>query len=193
MGGARMARLNLQRLGLYPGTFDPITLGHLEIIYRAVKVVDRLVIGVAKNAGKVPLFDCRTRLKIVQHEIAPLIKRGAKIEVVPFDKLLIHFAQDIGASVIIRGLRAVSDFEYEIQMAAMNHRMNNDIEIIFLMTSDRHQFISSSIVKEIARLGGDVHPFVSSAVVKRLQKRFAQEGGRGKANRRSGADRRYEK
>ncbi len=97
-----------------------------------MKVVDRLVIGVAKNAGKGPLFDCKTRLRMVEHEVAPLIKRGAKIDIVPFDKLLMHFALDIGAGILIRGLRAVSDFEYEIQMAAMNHRMNNDVETVFL-------------------------------------------------------------
>lgn len=166
------------RIGVYPGTFDPITLGHLELIYRAVKVVDRLIIGVAKNAGKVPLFDCKTRLRMVKHEIAPLVKRGNNVEVMPFDNLLMHFAVDLNANVIIRGLRAVSDFEYEIQMAAMNHRMNNDVETVFLMASDRHQFISSSMVKEIARLGGDVHPFVSAYVAKEMKRRFSQESGR---------------
>jgi pantetheine-phosphate adenylyltransferase len=175
-----MTKRTSQRIGVYPGTFDPVTLGHLEIIYRAVKVVDKLVIGVAKNSGKKPLFDCKTRMKIVQHEIVPLMKRGANIEVVPFDKLLMHFAEEMNASVIIRGLRAVSDFEYEIQMAAMNHRMNNEIETVFLMSSDRHQFISSSMVKEIARLGGDVHPFVSTPVVKRLKRCFSSESGRSK-------------
>ena len=177
-----MAKITkFQRTGLYPGTFDPITLGHLEIIYRAVKVVDRLVIGVAKNAGKGPLFDCKTRLRMVEHEVAPLVKRGMQIEVKPFESLLMHYALEVGASVIIRGLRAVSDFEYEIQMAAMNHRMNNDVETVFLMASDRHQFISSRMVKEIARLGGDVHPFVSTYVVKKLAQRYAQDNGRRKA------------
>ncbi len=176
-----MARIpKPQRVGVYPGTFDPITLGHLELIYRAVKVVDRLIIAVAKNAGKGPLFDCKTRVKIVEHEIGPLIRRGAKIDVMEFDKLLMHFAMDMEASVIIRGLRAVSDFEYEIQMAAMNHRINNDIETVFLMTSDRHQFISSSMVKEIARLGGDVHPFVSSTVAKKLAQQFSKENNKKK-------------
>lgn len=181
-----MRKYTPQRVGVYPGTFDPMTLGHLEIIYRAVKVVDKLIIGVAKNAGKGPLFDCKTRTKIVEHEIAPLIKRGANIEVDQFDKLLMHYAMDKEASVIIRGLRAVSDFEYEIQMAAMNHRMNNDIETVFLMTSDRHQFISSSMVKEIARLGGDVHPFVSTAVAKRLEQRFAEDKERRNSGKKAG-------
>ncbi|NTU76549.1 MAG: pantetheine-phosphate adenylyltransferase [Alphaproteobacteria bacterium] len=167
-------------VGLYPGTFDPITLGHLELVYRAAKVVDRLIIGVAKNAGKGPLFDCKTRVRIVEHEVAPLVKQGAQIDVMPFDNLLVHFAQDLNARVIVRGLRAVSDFEYEIQMAGMNHRLSNDIETVFLMASDRHQFISSRMVKEIARLGGDVHPFVSSYVVKEIKRRFSQESGRRK-------------
>lgn len=168
------------RCGLYPGTFDPITLGHFEIICRASKLVDKLIIGVAKNSGKGPLFDTKTRVKLVEAEIAPLIEKGANIEVLPFENLLMHYAKEIGAEVIIRGLRAVSDFEYEFQMAGMNRRMCQDIETIFLMASDRHQFISSRFVKEIAVLGGDVSSFVSPQILKALEKRFGTENGRKK-------------
>lgn len=166
------------RVGLYPGTFDPITLGHVDIINRATRVVDKLIIGVAKNSGKSPLFDCKARMRMVEHEIAPLQKQGALIEIKVLDTLLMDFAITTKANVIIRGLRAISDFEYEFQMAGMNYRLNNEIETVFLMASERHQFISSRFVKEIARLGGDVHPFVSAHVVKQLTKRFAQKSGR---------------
>ncbi len=168
------------RVGLYPGTFDPITLGHFEIICRASKLVDKLIIGVAKNSGKGPLFDTKTRVKFVETEIQPLIEKGANIEVRPFETLLMHYAKEIGAELVIRGLRAVSDFEYEFQMAGMNHRMCKEIETIFLMASDRHQFISSRFVKEIAVLGGDVSSFVSPQIFQALQKRFGTENGRKK-------------
>ncbi|HAX91355.1 MAG TPA: pantetheine-phosphate adenylyltransferase [Rhodospirillaceae bacterium] len=171
---------NPPRVGLYPGTFDPITHGHFEIICRATKIVDKLVIGVAKNAGKGPLFDTKTRVKLVEAEIAPLIEGGAQIEVRAFDNLLIHYAKEIGAELIIRGLRAVSDFEYEFQMAGMNHRMCKEVETVFLMASDRHQFISSRFVKEIAFLGGDISSFVSEKVVKEIQKRLSDQNGRKK-------------
>ena len=161
------------RIGVYPGTFDPVTNGHTDIILRAVKIVDRLVVGVARNAGKGPLFDTDERVEIVREELRHLDLDAAKrIDVRPFDNLLMHFAIEVGASVIIRGLRAVSDFEYEFQMAGMNNRLNPDIETVFLMASDKYQFISSRFVKEIGQLGGDVSHFVSPRVAKRLVERF---------------------
>jgi len=166
-----------KRVGLYPGTFDPITRGHMDIIHRAARVVDHLVIGIAKNAGKGPLFDTKTRVKMVEREIRGL---GKNITVEPFDSLLMHFAHDQGASVIVRGLRAVSDFEYEIQMAAMNYRMHPEIETIFLTATEGTQFIASRFVKEIARLGGDVRPFVSEATARDLERCFSEEKGRRK-------------
>ncbi|MDX2027577.1 MAG: pantetheine-phosphate adenylyltransferase [Alphaproteobacteria bacterium] len=167
------------RIGLYPGTFDPMTLGHMDIIQRAAKVVDRLVIGVARNAGKAPLFDTKTRVKQVGMEVDALRRKGFKnIEVMPFDNLLMHFAKDIGASVVIRGLRAASDFEYEIQMAAMNYRMNPKIETIFLTATEGTQFISSRFVKEIAWLGGNIKSFVSPRIARQLAERFRHESGR---------------
>ena len=162
------------RTGIYPGTFDPITNGHTDIIRRAVKVVDRLVIGVARNDGKGPLFATDERVEIVRDEIAHLENGDAeRIEVRAFDSLLVNFAQAVGATVVIRGLRAVSDFEYEFQMAGMNARLNPEIETVFLMASDRFQFISSRFVKEIGALGGDVSHFVSPRVTARLSDRFA--------------------
>ncbi|MBN9555794.1 MAG: pantetheine-phosphate adenylyltransferase, partial [Alphaproteobacteria bacterium] len=149
------------RVGLYPGTFDPVTLGHLDIIKRAVKLVDHLVIGVATNASKAPLFSLEERKAMLEREAAPLAKGRATIEVQAFDMLLVKFAEQVGASVIIRGLRAVSDFEYEFQMVAMNQRLNTEIETVFLMADPRHQAIASRLVKEIAMLGGDVAPFTS--------------------------------
>jgi len=174
--------INKFRIGLYPGTFDPITRGHFEIICRANKIVDRLVIGVAKNSGKGPLFDVKTRVKLVEAEISSLIHEGAQIEVVPFDNLLIDCAADVGADLIFRGLRAVSDFEYEFQMAGMNRQLCTDIETIFLMASDKQQFVSSRFVKEIACLGGDIDPFVSKKVVKALAKKLETVAGRKKVS-----------
>jgi len=174
------------RIGIYPGTFDPITNGHTDIIRRAAQVVDRLVIGVARNDGKSPLFATDERVEIVRDEVAHLDNGDAeRIEVRAFDKLLMNFAQSVGAKVIIRGLRAVSDFEYEFQMAGMNARLNPEIETVFLMASDRFQFISSRFVKEIGALGGDVSHFVSPRVAARLMDRFTN--GRGKPRRRDAA------
>lgn len=170
-----------QRIGLYPGTFDPITLGHIDIIQRAAKVVDHLIIGVAKNSGKGPLFDTKARVKMVQQEVDALKRKGIKnITVQPFEHLLMHFAKEIGASVVVRGLRAASDFEYEIQMAAMNYRMNSSIETIFLSATEGTQFISSRFVKEIARLEGNIKPFVSPRVAAKLTAQLRQQSARRK-------------
>jgi pantetheine-phosphate adenylyltransferase len=175
-----------RRVGIYPGTFDPITNGHSDIIRRALHVVDHLVIGVARNDAKGPLFSTDERVEIVRDEVAHLENGDAdRIEVRAFDSLLMNFAQSVGAGVIIRGLRAVSDFEYEFQMAGMNARLNPDIETVFLMASDRFQFISSRFVKEIGALGGEVSHFVSPRVAVRLLGRFS--GNRDKPPRRPAA------
>jgi pantetheine-phosphate adenylyltransferase len=165
-----------ERVGVYPGTFDPITNGHTDIILRATKIVDRLVIGVAKNIGKGPLFSTEERVAIVEEEIANLNGHDMRgqVEVQAFDNLLMHFAMAQKASVIVRGLRAVSDFGYEFQMAGMNSRLNSTIETVFLMSADRYQFISSRFVKEIGQLGGDVTPFVSARVAERIRQKFGQ-------------------
>ncbi len=168
------------RVGVYPGTFDPITNGHTDIILRATKIVDRLVIGVAQNIGKGPLFSAEDRVAIVQEEIDNLADAETRKRVVvePYDILTMHFAMKVGATVIVRGLRAVSDFEYEFQMAGMNHRLNPNVETVFLMANDKYQFIASRFVKEIAQLGGDVSPFVSPRVAARIAARFGRGDGK---------------
>jgi len=161
------------RTGLYPGTFDPLTLGHIDIITRAAALVDRLVIGVAINRDKGPLFTLEERVGMIEAETAALAARtGVEIVVHPFENLLIDCAQDVGAQVIIRGLRAVADFEYEFQMVGMNRALNDRIETVFLMAEARHQAIASKLVKEIARLGGDVSKFVPPGVRDALGQRF---------------------
>ena len=160
------------RVGVYPGTFDPITNGHLDIISRAVKVVDKLVVGVAVNVGKGPLFSLKERVNMCADEVANMQLNGTVVEVVPFDNLLMDFVTSHGADLIIRGLRAVSDFEYEFQMAGMNTRLNPRVETMFLMASERNQFIASRFVKEIGRLGGDISTFVPAAVNKRVRDRY---------------------
>ncbi|HEY0052595.1 MAG TPA: pantetheine-phosphate adenylyltransferase [Caulobacteraceae bacterium] len=154
------------RIGLYPGTFDPVTNGHIDIVKRAVKLVDRLVIGVARNDEKGPMFSTAERVEMLQQAVAPL---GGDIVVQPFDSLLMHFAENLGAQIIVRGLRAVADFEYEFQMTAMNQQLNREIETVFLMADPRHQAIASRLVKEIARLDGAIDAFVSPQVATRVR------------------------
>ena len=157
------------RIGLYPGTFDPITLGHIDIIRRASLLVDRLVIGVAINRDKAPLFNLEERVEMLEKDCADLSEQtGTEIIVHPFENLLINCAHEVGAQVIVRGLRAVADFEYEFQMVGMNRSLDNSIETVFLMAEAKHQAIASKLVKEIARLDGDISKFVTPHVANRL-------------------------
>jgi pantetheine-phosphate adenylyltransferase len=162
------------RIGVYPGTFDPITLGHIDIIRRAVHLVDRLVIGVTTNPSKEPMFTLRERLAMVRREVDGI---AGNIEVVEFDSLLMDFAEAQGASMIIRGLRAVADFEYEFQMAGMNQQLNDDIETVFLMADVSLQPIASRLVKEIARYGGAIDKFVTPAVAADVKRLLESEAG----------------
>ncbi|WP_029011390.1 pantetheine-phosphate adenylyltransferase [Azospirillum halopraeferens] len=161
-------------IAVYAGTFDPVTLGHLDIVARARRLSDHLVIAVHRNAGKGPLFALDERVAMLRHEVERLPPDGASVEVRPFEGLLVDFARAHGASVLVRGLRAVSDFEYEFQMAGMNGHLDRSIETVFLMTSDGHQFIASRLVKEVAAMGGDVSRFVPPAVVRRLARRYGR-------------------
>ncbi|MBD0427589.1 pantetheine-phosphate adenylyltransferase [Aquisalinus flavus] len=161
------------RTGLYPGTFDPLTNGHVDIISRAVKLVDHLVIGVAMNDQKKPLFSVEERVAMVTGEMDPIRQSsGVKITVESFDDLLMKFAERLKADIIIRGLRAVSDFEYEFQMVGMNTFLNEEIETVFLMADPHHQAIASRLVKEIARLDGDISKFVPQSVARKLVEKF---------------------
>ena len=161
------------RIGLYPGTFDPITLGHIDIIRRASLLVDRLVIGVAINRDKAPLFTLEERVEMLEKDCADLSEQtGTEIIVHPFENLLINCAHDVGAQVIVRGLRAVADFEYEFQMVGMNRSLDNSIETVFLMAEAKHQAIASKLVKEIARLNGDISKFVTPHVATRLSNKL---------------------
>jgi pantetheine-phosphate adenylyltransferase len=165
-----------QRVGLYPGTFDPITNGHLDIISRATKLVDRLVVGVAANIGKGPIFPIEERVALVRAETDVIAaKAGIAIDVLPFASLLIHFAREVGAGMIVRGLRAVSDFDYEFQMAGMNYRLDPEIETVFLMASEHHQFISSRFVKDVAIFGGDISSFVPALTYERTLARLTKK------------------
>ena len=161
------------RIGLYPGTFDPVTHGHIDIIRRACRLVDRLVIGVAINRDKGPLFSLDERVEMIQSEILPIGEAaGCEIIVHPFENLLIDCARDVNATVIVRGLRAVADFEYEFQMVGMNRALDARIETVFLMADAKNQAIASKLVKEICRLGGDVTKFVPPLVKDRLDEKL---------------------
>ncbi|MEL8054944.1 MAG: pantetheine-phosphate adenylyltransferase [Pseudomonadota bacterium] len=163
----------MERIGLYPGTFDPVTNGHLDIISRGMKLVDKLVIAVAVSEAKRPLFLLEERIEMMREECAKLAGPGrAEVEVKPFDTLLMHYAEEVNANVIIRGLRAVSDFEYEFQMTAMNEALNREIETVFLMADVKHQAVASRLVKEIARFGGDISSFVTPTVKERLLEKY---------------------
>jgi pantetheine-phosphate adenylyltransferase len=163
------------RTGLYPGTFDPLTYGHTDIIRRAAQLVDRLVIGVAINRDKGPLFSLEERVALIEGQCVSIAAdTGMRIEVRPFENLLVNFAEEVGAKLIIRGLRAVADFEYEFQMVNMNRALSDDVEMAFLMAGARHQAIASKLVKEIARMGGDVSKFVCPAVEQALKARFSR-------------------
>ena len=166
------------RIGVYPGSFDPVTNGHMDIITRAAGLVDQLVVGIGINEGKGPLFPLAERVAMLRDEIdnavSPEVVKRIVIE--PFDTLLVQFAARVGANLVIRGLRAVSDFEYEFQMSSLNAHLDPKIETIFLMASDRHQFISSRFIREISKLNGDVSPFVSPRIQAHLKKRFGHAG-----------------
>ena len=168
-----MKTQNKTRTALYPGTFDPVTKGHLQLIRRASLLVDKLIVGVADSRNKRPLFTMDERVAMLRADLETMEGKGCAIEVQGFDSLLVHFARDVGASAIFRGLRASSDFEYEFQLTGMNAKLDPDIETIFLMASDKWQFVSSSFVKEICELGGDIDQFVTPQAVKKLREKFS--------------------
>jgi len=164
------------RVAVYPGTFDPVTNGHMDIIRRGRRICDHLIVAVAANPGKGPLFTLEERLDLVRAELAALDEpEMATVEATSFDTLLMNFAVQQGARMILRGLRAVSDFDYEFQMAGMNAKLNRSVETVFLMASETHQFISSRFVKEIARLDGDVSAFISPRVLQAVLDRVADK------------------
>jgi len=168
--------LMAKRSGIYPGTFDPITSGHVDIIKRAVKIVDRLIIAVAADTAKTPIFSIPQRVELVKQDVFDALpaEESAKIEVIGFEGLLVNFAAEHNAALIIRGLRAVSDFEYEFQMAGMNAKLNNEIQTVFLPASEHTHFIASRFVKEIVRLGGVVDGLVSPNVEKKLKQHYGK-------------------
>ena len=162
------------RIAIYPGTFDPLTLGHLDILRRAATVCDELIVGVAENTGKNPLFTVEDRIKLVQQVIENEIKNdvSANIKVMGFNNLLVEFAHEQGASMIIRGLRAVSDFEYEFQMASANKRLHHSIETLFLMAAEQQHFVASRLVKEVAQYGGEIRSFVPEIVANAIAEKL---------------------
>lgn len=160
------------RIGIYPGTFDPVTFGHMDIIHRALRVVDQLIIGVALDSAKDPLFDVETRAALVRGILDAMDEDKSRVAVVPFSGLLANFARDQKATLLIRGLRAVSDFEYEFQMASVNNKIAPELETVFLTASDATHFISSRFVKQIARLGGDVSKFVPAPIGEALKREY---------------------
>ena len=172
--------MTTERTGVYPGSFDPITTGHIDIITRSRRLMDRLIVGVAVNTGKDPLFSFDERMAMLREELADLPDEPglARIDVRPIEGLLVTFAKTSGASMIVRGLRAVSDFDYEFQMAGMNARMERDIETVFLMASERHTFIASRLVKEVALLGGNFESFVPKRVGLKLADAVARRQAR---------------
>ncbi len=161
--------------GVYPGSFDPVTKGHLHLIRRASRMVDHLIVAVAESSKKGPLFSHEERIELLRADIANMPDKGCEIEVRSFNKLLVHFARESNASFIFRGLRAVSDFEYEFQMTGMNAKLDPEIETVFLMAADKWQFVSSSFVKEIASLDGGIEDFVTPLVAEQLKKKFKKE------------------
>ena len=163
----------MKRIALYPGTFDPVTNGHLDIISRAVKLVDKLIIGIAVNPAKSPLFSLEERVEIIREETGECAK-VTEVEVHTYDNLTIHFAREVGAQMVIRGLRAVADFEYEFRMTAMNQQLDRGIETVFLMADPRHQALASSLVKDIVSMGGDISRFVPPGVSRRLAAKFGK-------------------
>jgi pantetheine-phosphate adenylyltransferase len=168
-----MPDLRKPHVGIYPGTFDPVTNGHIDIISRAARMLDRLVVGVAENIGKSPLFSLDERVSLVRTETEAVAEHaGISIEVRPFRGLLVDLAREAGATMIVRGLRAVSDFDYEFQMAGMNYRLDPGVETVFLMASEHHQFIASRLVREIAQLGGDIASFVPKQTLEQVLRKL---------------------